>query len=254
MNNKDDILFHADEILGLLPDNDIKKNICDKIVNNKIKKNPIYNTNETKDKAKKDYDLLIKDILIKDIRYFDIRDFKYWVWMHAFVCIFFIVEALIMSLFDMYRTFINFTLAFIFLLVVSYLYILVWSNKPISLFRNSTSFIALGIFVLHYMLVLFNGCSKSIFLPGLLLLTTTILGLPRDNRNAFNNISGVIISALTIAIFFMPATIFNNHNIDQTQVVEEKLGLWVSVWILVISILITIRLRYIGSKKIINEE
>ena len=249
MKNKDDILFHADDILGLLPDNDIKKNICDKIADDIIEKNPIYNTKETKDKAKEDYDLLIKDI-----RYFDIRDFKYWVWMHAFVCIFFIVEARIMSLFDMYRTFINFTLAFIFLLLVFYLYVLVWSNKPISLFRNSTPFIALGIFVLHYMLVLFNGCSKSIFLPGLLLLTTTILGLPRDNRNAFNNISGVIISVLTIAIFFMPATIFNNHIVDQPQVAEEKLGLYVSVWILVISILITIILRLIGSKKIINEE
>lgn len=254
MIKKDDTLFNADEVINSLSNDKIKSSICDIIAEKIVSENTIYNTNETKTKAKNDY-----DSIIEDIRYFDIRDFQYWVWMHCLVCLFFIGEALILSWFNLYHRFIFATLLIVFGLLLFYLYVFLCKNKPIIMFRNSTTIIALIIFFLHYSVVFVDGGNKSIFLPGLLLLTTTILGLPRDNRNKRLNIYSIIISLLVIAVYLIPtkffANIAANNILDQNQIAEEKenlLGIGISVWILFASICVTLILRKIGAKKIIK--
>lgn len=272
---QDDSLISADKIMDSLSDEDIKEKICDTIVTRERTSGKTICDNEALRKNAYTY----YDSSIESILYFDIRDLNYWLWMHLLVCLFFIGESLILTYFDIYKIFTFLTLSIVFALFIFYFILLISKNKKqaIKLFRNSVLIIATTIFILHFGIVLVDGCDKSIFFPGLLLLASTILGLPRDSGkhpiNKINIISFFIVILLIILIlsplyppfsekislFCQKNTNFLlsglNNTFNQTDLYwtpnrTATPSICISIWILLISSAITIILRTIGSKPI----
>lgn len=213
---------------------------------------------------------------IKSLLYFDIRDLEYWLWMHLLVCLFFIGETAILSFYGIYSHITVITLCFVFCQFIFYFYLMIKKDKKRSmkLFQDSTIVIAFFIYILHFIVVWIDGLNKSIFFPGLLMLTSTILGLPRDSgkkninkekrRFSFKECPRKLLKQkLDIFTYFIPLLSLlililswrQNHTTkpsfinSQDQIIQSII---ISIWILIISTVISIILRKKGSKHIVS--
>lgn len=280
----------VDLVVESLANQDIKENICQHIADRAYEDSIFSRRNKGE---QENHTSFIKECCkdyvknnyigaISRLRYFDLSDNRYRTIIRGVVLLFLIVELLIINLcleggikdLQLIRCFYTFTLVFLCCLVVYYtwLWIIAWNETLLTkkrcykrmvnwLITYDIVIMAISIFLLHFFLVVFSGGITSPFWGGLLFLSGTILGLPRDGQKKLKsgpNFTSIFI-ILGVMLFYL-AHFLSKGTLEMQLMsfwgkfnfsdLPQSLYHWLSFSIFIIGTSLALLLRLFGAKSI----